>query len=303
MIYITLDTCAWKELLKINIYEQDNPFDEICFWIENKELTLITPENIIREWNRQKDIRSTEIINHHKALQNSLIKPLIGNNSTIADSISKNNEVEKIIQSRLDRLEMIFKIHTKTAEESKNILLEAANLNLNCIPPNHIKDSYRDSVNLLTLVAYLKANHITGAIFTTHNHKDYSESDQNREVLNGVIESITKEVNLKYYYFRTENQAGRLFNFLRENLSSYKDHLKKKIEKENKIRVEENAMTTLPNLENTDVDFLENIKHIDAIIRKSSPTKFDELVLQLLIESHPSYKQYFLKNIGKDGVV
>jgi hypothetical protein len=65
MIYLTLDTCVWLAFLKTDYLNNDNPFDEIYFYIENKHIIHILPENILAEWNRNKTKEYNKVVLHY----------------------------------------------------------------------------------------------------------------------------------------------------------------------------------------------------------------------------------------------
>ena len=95
MKYLTLDTCVWLNLIKIGLNSDDNVFDEICFWIENKHIIHITPENIIREWDRNKVNTTIQIIKDAKKLNKDAILPFKSNPDLM--SAFQPNAIEEII--------------------------------------------------------------------------------------------------------------------------------------------------------------------------------------------------------------
>lgn len=116
-----------------------------------------------------------------------------------------------------------------------------------------------------------------------------------------LIDGFTS-ANLTYLYCDEEPFAGKLMATLRPLLPKFQDHLK-----ERKKLAEEKALMekkVIPETaEDTDKDFLENIRHLDIILEKSVPTEAEKEFLKSLMDRHPSYKRYFFDRLGNNGNV
>lgn len=302
MIYITLDTCVWFGLIKIDLHNDNNVFEEICYWIENKHLTHITPENIIREWDRNKAKKLIEISNDIKKLNNNIISSFKGT-SDLASAYQPDT-IEEIVSNRIDRVEAILKVHSERAEENQNIYKEAIKRNFNCLAPNHAGDSFRDTINILTLINYIKTKGYTDCIFSTLNYADFSEGKTNKHDLHNQLIDDFKNANLHYVFCDENPFAGKLLGVsLRPVLPNFQDYLKeKKREEDAKVLATKKDMTTTT-ITIPDADYLENLKHLDLILSKKTPTAWEQDMVKSLISRHDSYKQYFFNNIGKNGLV
>jgi hypothetical protein len=119
-----------------------------------------------------------------------------------------------------------------------------------------------------------------------------------------LVELFTR-ANIQYVYCKEDTSFGqKLFDLtLRPNLPSYADHLKEKRNSEQEKELEERRLTINASIENLDSDYLENIQYIDQIIAKKAPNTFEKKMVRDLIDSHESYKQYFLRNVGNNGLV
>lgn len=298
MNYLTLDTCVWIELLKVDFYNDDNLFDEICYWIENKHIIHIAPENIIREWNRHKIPRLEQAVKDVQTLQHNNFKPF-KHNIELASTYQPDSIKEKITE-RINKIDNILNVLSEKAPETPEIINEAGSRNLLCLAPNHFQDSYRDSVNILCLINYIKQNSKKPAIFSTLNYKDFSENGNSKYKIHPQLEADFTNSNLVYIFFdEKENFGKKLFGILRKELPSYLEQIK---EKERHVQEDELAKKkSLPasKIENPDKDFIENIKYIDMIILKGTRTPFEDEMIASLIKRHESYKQYFFKNISK----
>lgn len=167
MKYITLDTCVWLELLKADLHNDDNVFEEMCYWIEHKFLTHITPENLIREWDRRKVKKSQEIIKNIKDLEKTTIGALKGNPDLI--SAYKPDAVSGKINKRIERVDLILKVHSEIAKENLTVYKDAIKRNLDCLAPNHRADSFRDTINILSLTDYIIKKGYEKCCFSTIN--------------------------------------------------------------------------------------------------------------------------------------
>jgi len=301
MTYITLDTCVWLGLIKVDLHNENSVFEEICYWIENKHLTHITPENIIREWDRNKLDNSKSLKNKSKTYYSALKKPFRGNHSV--DSTLVENDIDAIIDNRINRIDKILKNHSEEAKESEEIYLEAANRSIKCIAPNHDADSFRDTINILTIIEHIKAKGYKDCIFSTINYKDFSESRQKKHNLHSDLINDFKNANLNYVYCEEEPIGHNILNELRKKLPDFQDFLRNEKKKEEEKQLASKKTISTSPISNPDVDYLENIKHIDLILGKKNPTEWEEDMLKSLINRHDSYKQYFFNNIGNNGLV
>lgn len=289
MIYITLDTCVWLGLIKIDLHNEDNIFEEICYWIENKHLIHIIPENIIKEWNRHKDKNAEKLKKDSNIYYSKILKNFEGNATRNTTFIS---DIPNIINERIKRVDIILNYYSEKAFENETIYKEAANRTLNCVAPNHTKESFRDTVNILTLIHYLKYKEYPNVYFSTINYDDFSKSSSEKHHLHPQLITDFKNANLQYIYCDEIPFASKLLGvYLRPNLPNFQDYLKEK------------KINNTPKIDSPDADYLENIKHLDMIIAKKTPTALEQEIVKLLINRHDSYKQYFFNNIGNNGLV
>jgi len=304
MKYITLDTCIWLGLIKVGLHDDNNVFEEICFWIENKHIIHITPENIIREWNRNHAKKTVEIINDTKTLNKNAIGAFKGNANLI--SAYQPDVVEQIITKRIDRVDAILKTHSEIAPENQIIYNEAIKRNFDCIAPNHTEDSFRDTINIFTLINYIKSKGYDECCFSTINYADFSEGKSNKHDLHSQLVVDFKNANLEYLYCDEEPFGNKLINIgLRKVLPRFQDYLKDKKDKEEAkaLAAKKVVPASVIAIPSPDGDYLENIKYIDMILVRKTPTAFEQDLIKLLTGRHDSYKQYFLNNIGNNGLV
>lgn len=261
----------------------------------------ITTENMIREWDRNKQSKASIISSEIRAFANNSITAFKGT----LDIVSAYNPdlIEPTVEKRINKVDLLLKVHSEIAKENEIIYLEAARRNLECLAPNHSKDSFRDTVNVLTLISHLKEKKYESCIFSTINYKDFSDGNKKHDLHTQLAPSF-KEANLQYIYCDEKPFAEKLISVLRNsglpNFEQYYNSIQ--IAEENKRLNDKKAQNTLP-IDFPDTDYIENIQHIDMILNRKNPTAVELQLLSMLTNRHESYKQYFLRNVGKNDLV
>jgi hypothetical protein len=301
MLYLTLDTCVWLELLKVDFHTESNVFEEICYWIETNSLTHIAPENIIREWNRNKIKKFSEITGQIKSINKNLLNPFKGN--SIFNSLYEPDKIEEMVTKRMARVDTILNTYSEIACENEKVFQEAIKRNFKCLAPNHSQDSFRDTINILTLLDHIMQKEYQDCFFLTKNFNDFSESKLQKHDLHPHLKEDFKNANLHYVFFDEAPAGSKLLYFLRPKLPNFESYLKEKVKKKEEEMLVNLKSVPSKTIENPDVDFLENVKYIDMILIKKNPTPFEQDMIQALIDRHESYKSYFMKNVGNNGMV
>lgn len=303
MIYLAIDTCVWLELLKVDFNQKDNLFEELLYWIEDGMIICITTENLILEWTRNKQSKRSEIIGAFKGIGNNYSN-LMSAAHPMSD-IYTIDKVEEVLNYRIDRLDKLFTTKAEVATENHDIYIEAAKRNLNCIAPNHTQDSFRDTVNILTLKNYVIQKKYDNCIFTTINYRDYSEVGKRFEIHNQLKKDF-EEGHLEYVYFQNDkdNFSGRLFNqILRPILPSFQNHLKALHVKSEEKKLEEKKKEREKLMDLPEPEFLPYTLEIDRILLKDKRTDLDEVILKFLFDKNPKYENYFLRKLSEYGMV
>lgn len=293
MNYISLDTCVWLALIK-EAPQDDGVFEEICYFIEEGHLKHITPENVITEWDRNKKAESDK---HITSLHDSYKKAITSLDRAVLAAYEPKN-TEKIINSRVARVDTILKTYSEVAPHNDSILLEASKRSLECFAPCHIKDSYRDAVNILTLVHYLKNKGYSNCIYSTKNSTDFSEDKKLKQhELHPHLIPVFNEANLRYVFCEDMVLAGKLMNILRKewSLNGFQNFLKEKKKKENESVLAEKKEAGMGQSDSK--DYLDDISYIDLILSRKERTALDEEILRMLFKKDQRYSDYFLKNV------
>jgi len=291
MIYISLDTDVWLQLLAQPL-EPGNKFDELLFWIRNGHVRVLLSENILNEWNRNKANKVKEVKGEFSKYYR-VNDGIFGNNSAFKSYIQPD-EFEKEAQYRIDQLDDIFHNHSIKIPITDDILIAASKRNLNCEAPNHGKDSFRDTVNLLCLLNHLKNNQeVKRCYFTTLNYRDFSVSKNEKAKLHEQLEADFEKAGLEYVY-DYERLRGI---YLILELPKYLDYLKKKEEKELELEERENKSEAL-NIKDPPPSYLSNVNLIDIILLEDRPSSAQVQFVISLMNEDEAYYRYVFKNVS-----
>lgn len=291
MIHISLDTDVWLQLLAQPL-EGGNKFDELLYWIRGNHVKVLLSENILKEWDRTKANKIKEVkrefSKYYKANE-----ALFGNNSTIKSSLEPDR-FEEEAQKRIGRLDDIFHNRSIVIPITDEILIQASKRNLNCEAPNHSQDSFRDTVNIFSVINYLeKDRNIDNCYFTTLNYKDFSAGKNEKEKLHEQLEIEFDEVGLEYVY-----NYERLWGiYLKQYLPDYLEYLKQK-EDEKLKKSEKEKKYELINIHDHPPSYLSNINVIDIILGNDKPSSAQVNFIIDLMNEDEAYFKYVFKNVS-----
>lgn len=287
--YVALDNCVWLELLKARFTGPNNVFDELMYWIEKNEIKCITTDNLIREWDRNKEQQIGTILGGEKRIA-SLFKI----NEDVATS-TDTDRLLTILEGRVQRVDTVLKTQSEIAPETDEIILQAWKRNYKLLAPNHKKDSFRDTMNILCLLDYCKKNGYS-CLFATKDG-DYYDSDPHK--LHPNLAPNFKEAGMEYVFFDSDLKRNKLLNhYLRPRHSDYNSYLAE-MRKKDVAEQKQNIIA----VEVPDDEYLDSLHYIDDILSKKKPSRPDMKIIEMLINSHESYKQYFLRKVGDNGLV
>ena len=265
------------------------------FWFDQKALKHITCTNLIREWDRQKIKQFDAIVNAHQQLYSEL---------KFHSSEVKYTDINWLrgeIQKRIDRIDYILKQLSEEAKETDEILQEASKRSLFCQPPCHRKDSYRDTVNILSILAYLREKNYQECFFTTINYTDFTAAKKHE--LHPQLEAEFMAVGLIYIYYDINIAQNNLFqHHLKSKLPDLAEHLKAEKAK-SEAQALSSKLSDVEKIEIPDDKYLQHIWYIDTILSQPEPTEVEKLMLDVILKSHRAYQQYFFKKVGDNGLV
>jgi hypothetical protein len=299
MIYLTLDTDVWLGLLATS----SDIFEEILFQLERKHVTSVSTENLKREWSRHKEKKKKQVVDDLKKLHEQSLANFRGNPEIRAAYTTDG--IAESIDTKINRIDYILNSIAEIAPETDNVYIKAAQRTLNRIAPNHHKDSFCDTVNIISLASFLAAQQYKPCYFSTINYTDFSDPEK-KYSLHPSLEDLFKSSNLEYIFFEDhpQNFASPLLRlFSKHALPSYSDHLKQQREAEEQRQLEQNRMERQSLIAANDEEFLDNTRHLDRILARKTLNSTDREILEVLLKKGDAYRQYFLKNVSPDGMV
>jgi hypothetical protein len=220
MIYITLDTDVWLKLLHDVNQNTDEigPFDELMFWLEQGHVKLVLPQNIKREWERNKE--STIQAAKRELKKNFQSGRELFKNHSALSSFYDPDQYENFVRGRVQRIDKLF-ASCEIAHTTDEVMIKAGKRSLECLAPNHTGDSFRDSVNIISLMDHLISKGYLTCFFASDNFKDFSEPNGPEAILHNQLATDFKQANLEYVY------TGRalIYRKLKAQLPNYSDFL------------------------------------------------------------------------------
>jgi len=292
MIYLAIDTDVWLWLIIHGIDAEDNYFDEFCYWLESGQIRCIIPEQILIEWQRNKEQKigyvKTELLKTSQLRKTASIK-----NEALFSSVYNADNFESLGRTRINKVEEIFEKCTDIATITDAIKLEAADRTLSRLAPNHAKDSFSDTVNILTILSQVRQQALSPVIFTTKNYKDYSDPKDKLKI-HPELARFFEEVAMDYVH-----DTDYLFNkILRPQLPSFASYLAKRKQADEEAK---NLATKQQKeqLSNSDEDFIGNSIMIDQILSLSRPTQVQFKIIADLIDNDPNCRKYFFEKVSR----
>ena len=290
MVYLAIDTDVWLHLATFGFEKEHNPFDELCYWIEQDAVTCIISEHIIAEWDRNKEKKISKIKNT-MATSVGQIRSAIQDRAAL-NKIFNSDNFEAISRARVGLVEGLFNKQVIVTAITDEIKVEAGNRTLQRLAPSHEKDSYSDAVNILSVLKYIRDYALSPAIFVSHNTSDFSAIDD-KKLLHPDLLPLFSEVLLAY-----SSNVDQLFAQLRDQLPKYADHLKR-LSAERQTDEQIAAKAEKERLANTDEDYIGNVSMIELVLKQARPTQLQFKTILILIENDANCRKYFFDHVDK----
>lgn len=289
MKYLLLDTDVWLNLL-FESGSDDNPLDIILFWVEKKEIQILLPENIVKEWNRNRSNKKKNLQKDWRKFFDHIYANF--NPSKSVKSLITPVTLEALVEKQLQRIEEVFKRHTLLLPITDKIKLKAAELAELKKAPFGNKNSIGDAYIVLSLFHYLESNGINECFFITNNHTDFSHS-QNKSSVHPDLEPDFIRLGIKYFV-----NFNRAFYELKKELPDYIAYQRLKNTKEDQ-KLTEGIFSpkALKDLDGVRESYLDDIKLLDVALESKNPTKIQIITVLGFLQIDPSYKEYFFKKV------
>lgn len=293
MVHIVIDTCVWIDLLKAPLTDKKNLFDEFMYWFDTGELKSVTCDNLIREWDRTQKKELKNIIHEHKIANKALYHYQALSSTTV------DEQIENAIDDRIVKIDFILKQNSVIAAHDDSIYIDAGKRSIGKKAPCHDKDSFRDAVNVITIIRHLRNQPVEPIYFTTINYKDFTVPGGDKHALHPDLAVDFAAVKLVYEYFQERDNAGRLMNVvLRRQLPDFEKFLAEQ-QGLNENLSETTINETFAPIGIDESEYIRHLSLIDMLTAKSSPSALELRLLEMIVDSHPSYKQYFLRKLSE----
>ena len=247
MIYLILDTNVWFYLA--NSYNPNNKnFDDglhfklvekLSELVDSGEITILTNEIIIEEWDRNKEVAKNLIQKHRKSLEgnkghiSNIKKFLAEGDKTNLDSIFQNysdnlNLVIENNEKHIAQVEDLLLNKTEKAEITQEIKAQAADRAIKKLAPfkGDKSNSMADAVILLSAIEHLKKVSIIpswgedeedfhifpNSTFVTINKGDFANPENENEI-HPELKPVLEEAKVEY-----EANIGKALNNIKKEL-------------------------------------------------------------------------------------
>ena len=221
MYYLTLDTNTWIYLA--NGTEPVRLLTYIKQEVDKGYVTILLPEIIIKEWDKNKDNAVKQgSIKHFNDITNALdrILKLLGDKGernilnflldekeekdSFTDFVDnykkKREEIEEAISDNIKLIEDLF-AHKSTVIikiEDKDYI-RAGQYALEKKAPFRNRNSFADALILFSLLDFVKMKSIEGTLFISYNTDDFCEKKDGKKYLHPDLVTEFKDAKAKFY--------------------------------------------------------------------------------------------------------
>ncbi|MFV8345151.1 PIN domain-containing protein [Flavobacterium sp. ZB4P13] len=242
MTKILIDTCVWLDIAKTDKGEKIlNLLEE---FIKQEEITILLPDIVISEFNRNKDRITSEakksVSNHFKKVREMVFTH--GNKETRNNILTELNNIDHKIpvlgdmaSYSIERIEELF-YQSEIINITDEIKLRATQRAIDKKAPFHLsKNSIGDALIIESYLDYKMKNETQefGLMFITHNKNDFSLKNGNQ-----------KEPHEDFSQIFDSNKSQYFIN-LTEALKSVNSELINEIEFENDWELEPRGITEI----------------------------------------------------------
>lgn len=287
MIYLILDTNIWVNSLNDNEYPV---IEKLEYLIENNHVTILLPEIIIEEWNRNRDNKKQNWIKIWKSFVDKA-KDIFS--ADLVNRVVTPDYIEKKAEEQILRVEKIFNFHAIKIPITDEYKLKATILAEQKKAPFGTKNSIGDAYIFLSIIDYISKNNLSNCVFITGNSDDFSSKEHKHQIHSDLEPEFTR-LNIKYYI-----DLGRFFHEYSSQLPNITEYKKLKLLKEESQKLASAIFNpqALDSFTEFGSSYIENINHLDLILKMSNPTKEQAIFALGLLDSDESYKKYFFRNV------
>jgi len=230
MHYLIIDTCVWISFCEKHV----KILPKLLELIKKKKATLIVPEIVIQEWDRNKQNRVFNLkknsfgskLKNAKEICQYLEEPEAETFKKTLESFQP--KITELASKEIEEIDSLFR-HSSTIKLpiTQGAKIQASELALDKKAPFHKKNSMADALILLTAMDYISRKKLKNCIFISENQEDFSSS--NKTEPHEDLQNLFKKNEVQYFI-----NIGQAINQIEENLVSHEKI--KKIEEEQEVK-------------------------------------------------------------------
>ncbi|MCD9015195.1 PIN domain-containing protein [Parachryseolinea silvisoli] len=289
MLYLSLDSDIWLNSLN-EVRDGDSYFDSLEYWIEGGHVTILLPNIIIEEWERNRANKIQIMEKEWKSFFNRAKKYLPPESFRMLMTPEK---LAERAEESIKRVETIFEHYAIKIPITTDHKLRAVEMAEKKLAPFGQRNSIGDAYIFLSLTDYISFNGLTNCVFITNNHTDFSRQGENGRI-HPDLESVFTNLAIGYYV-----ELGKFFREYGSRLPAVPDHEKRILLKDEDKKLAQAVRNpqTVASLTGLRDSYIDNTNHLDLICKSKNPTQHQVAFALDLVRSDTSYEQYFYQRL------
>lgn len=289
MIYLTFDSNIWIYFLDES-YKEENSLDYLEHWIEAELVSILVPNVITEEWNRNKKENKDNrkiILGNFFSMAEEILP------SSFFEEYKKPDVQDRIVEDQFERIEKLISA-VEVIHLSVQVSQHVIRRGIEKLAPLHKnKNSVADAVIILSLFEYAESNPGHQFYFLSNNTTDFYEKINGKQKIHPHLANDFERLSIKDY-----RNIQHLMHDLKNLLPVTIDIQQRK---KDRIRQKLGERIYSPKYEKysgvTTNSFIENKRIIDSILKGAYPTIQMVPVIESLLKEDPAYEAHFFRNL------